>query len=190
MVGDGEAETGPLEGSWKSISFLNPARDGAVLPVLHLNGYKISGATVLGPARPMTQVRSLLAGHGYEVLFVEGDDPPRVHQALAAALDGCLERFAAIQTDARAAGAKGRPRWPALVLRTPKGWTGPDVVDGVQVQGTFRAHQVPLAGVQDNPEHLGCSRPGCAATGPSSCSTGTARWSPSSRARSGGRRSG
>ena len=153
VVGDGEAETGPLEGSWKGITFLNPARDGAVLPVLHLNGYKISSATVLGRSTD-AQVRSLLEGHGYEVLFVEGDDPPRVHQALAAALDGCLERIRRIQSSARSSGVKDRPRWPALVLRTPKGWTGPDVVDGVQVEGTFRAHQVPLAGVRDDPEHL------------------------------------
>ena len=153
VVGDGEAETGPLEGSWKGITYLNPARDGAVLPILHLNGYKISSATVLGRSSD-AQVRALLDGHGYEALFVEGNDPPRVHQALAAALDGCLERVRRIQKEARTSGVKGRPRWPALVLRTPKGWTGPDVVDGVQVQGTFRAHQVPLSGVRDNPEHL------------------------------------
>ncbi|HVP61871.1 MAG TPA: phosphoketolase family protein [Myxococcaceae bacterium] len=153
VVGDGEAETGPLEGSWKGITYLNPARDGAVLPILHLNGYKISSATVLGRSTD-AQVRALLEGHGYEVLFVEGDDPPRVHQALATALDGCLERIRRIQKEARTAGVKDRPRWPVLVLRTPKGWTGPDVVDGVQVQGTFRAHQVPLSAVRDNPEHL------------------------------------
>ena len=153
VVGDGEAETGPLEGSWKGISFLNPAHDGAVLPVLHLNGYKISGATVWGRSTD-AQIRGYLEAMGYEVLFVEGDDPPRVHQALAAALDGCLERIRRIQNEARSSGVKGRPRWPALVLRTPKGWTGPDVVDGIQVEGTFRAHQVPLAAVKDNPEHL------------------------------------
>ena len=153
VVGDGEAETGPLEGSWKGITYLNPARDGAVLPILHLNGYKISSATVLGRSSD-AQVRSLLEGHGYEVLFVEGNDPPRVHQALAAALDGCLERIRRIQKEARSGGVKDRPRWPALVLRTPKGWTGPDVVDGVQVQGTFRSHQVPLASVRDDAEHL------------------------------------
>jgi len=153
VVGDGEAETGPLEGSWKGISYLNAARDGAVLPILHLNGYKISSATVLGRSTD-AQVQALLEGHGYEVLFVEGDDPPRVHQALAAALEGCLERIRRIQQSARSTGVKGRPRWPVLVLRTPKGWTGPDVVDGTQVQGTFRAHQVPLSGVRDNPAHL------------------------------------
>src|SRR5262245_48394403 len=152
-VGDGEAGTGPLESSWKVISFLKPVYDGAVLPVLHLNGYKISGATVWGRSTD-AEIRGYLEAIGYEVLFVEGNDPPRVHQALAAALDGCLDRIRRIQKEARATGVKGRPRWPALVLRTPKGWTGPDVVDGVQVQGTFRAHQVPLAGVKDNPEHL------------------------------------
>jgi len=153
VVGDGEAETGPLEGSWKGISFLNPARDGAVLPILHLNGYKIAGPTVLGRSTD-AQVRSLLEGHGYEVLFVEGDDPAQVHLALASALEGCLQRIRAIQTEARNGGVRGRPRWPVLVLRTPKGWTGPREVDGKQVEGTFRAHQVPLAGVRDNPEHL------------------------------------
>jgi len=153
VVGDGEAETGPLEGSWKGISFLNPVHDGAVLPVLHLNGYKISGPTVWGRSTD-AQIRGYLEAIGYEVLFVEGDDPPRVHQALAAALDGCLERIRRIQKDARSSGAKGRPRWPALVLRTPKGWTGPDRVDGVQVEGTFRAHQVPLPAVKENAEHL------------------------------------
>src|SRR5499427_8639049 len=153
VVGDGEAETGPLEGSWKGITYLSPARDGAVLPILHLNGAKISSATVLGRSSD-AQIRSLLEGHGYEVLFVEGNDPPRVHQAVAAALDGCLERIRRIQQTARRSGVKERPRWPVLVLRTPKGWTGPDVVDGVQIQGTFRAHQVPLSGVKENPEHL------------------------------------
>jgi len=153
VVGDGEAETGPLAGSWKGISFLHPSRDGAVLPVLHLNGYKIAGPTVLGRSSD-AEVRPLLEAEGYEVHFVEGDDPPAVHQALAAALDVCMERIRGIQRDARASGVKGRPRWPALVLRTPKGWTGPRQVDGVQVEGTFRAHQVPLAAVRDNPEHL------------------------------------
>jgi xylulose-5-phosphate/fructose-6-phosphate phosphoketolase len=155
VVGDGEAETGPLEGSWKGISFLNPARDGAVLPILHLNGYKISGPTVLGRASDES-IRSLLRGHGYEVFFVEGDDPSKVHVAFARTLDTCWARIRAIQVEARSDGGAslGVPRWPAIVMRTPKGWTGPDKVDGVQVEGTFRAHQVPLAGVRDNPEHL------------------------------------
>ena len=153
VIGDGEAETGPLEGGWKGISFLNPARDGAVLPILHLNGYKISGPTVLGRSTD-EEIRQLIAGHGYEVFFVEGDEPLRVHQTLAATLDTCHGRIREIQTTARMRGVHGRPRWPALVLRTPKGWTGPKVVDGQPVEGTFRAHQVPVAGVKDNLEHL------------------------------------
>jgi xylulose-5-phosphate/fructose-6-phosphate phosphoketolase len=153
VVGDGEAETGPLEGSWKGISFLNPARDGAVLPILHLNGYKISGPTVLGRASD-GKVRSLLGGHGYDVYFVEGDDPAKVHRELAATLDRCWVQIRAIQAAARNHGVVTMPRWPAIVLRTPKGWTGPKVVDGVQVEGTFRAHQVPLANVRDDASHL------------------------------------
>ena len=154
VVGDGEAETGPLEGSWKGISFLNPARDGAVLPVLHLNGAKISGPTVLGRKNP-AEVRALLEGHGYEVLEVEGDDIPGMHLRFAAALATAWDSIRTIQEAARAGHAEqGRPCWPLLVLRTPKGWTGPDKVDGVQVTGTFRSHQVPLSGVRDNPEHL------------------------------------
>jgi xylulose-5-phosphate/fructose-6-phosphate phosphoketolase len=153
VVGDGEAETGPLEGSWKGISFLNPARDGAVLPILHLNGYKISGPTVLGRASD-DAIRHLLTGHGYEVHFVSGDEPMAVHRALAATLDRCWERIRSIQDDARRRGMSGRPAWPAIVLRTPKGWTGPEVVDGVQVEGTFRAHQVPVSDVRGNPAHL------------------------------------
>jgi xylulose-5-phosphate/fructose-6-phosphate phosphoketolase len=153
VVGDGEAETGPLEGSWKSISFLNPARDGAVLPILHLNGYKIANPTVLGRASD-EEVRSVLEGHGYEVHFVEGDDPTRVHQALAATLDRCYEEIRTIQRAARENGVSDRPRWPAIVLRTPKGWTGPSEVDGLPVAGTFRSHQVPLPGVSSDPEQL------------------------------------
>ena len=154
VVGDGEAETGPLEGSWKGIRFLNPARDGAVLPILHLNGYKIAGPTVLGRASD-EDVERLLHGHGYDVHFVEGgDDLPAIHQAFAATLDTCFERIRSIQDDARRNGVTRRPEWPAIVLRTPKGWTGPKIVDGTPVEGTFRAHQVPLAAVRDNPEHL------------------------------------
>ena len=158
VVGDGEAETGPLEGAWKSVKFLNPARDGAVLPILHLNGYKISGPTVLG--RDSDQdVRKLLEAHGYDVTFVEGpqqgdDDPLPVHLAFARALEGCYAKIRDIQTDARAHGFRARPAWPVIVLRTPKGWTGPRIVDGLPVEGTFRAHQVPLSNVRDNPEHL------------------------------------
>ena len=153
VVGDGEAETGPLAGSWQGINYLNPARDGAVLPILHLNGYKISGPTVLGRASD-DDVRELLTGHGYEVAFVEGDEPGKVHRQLAATLDECYAKIRAIQAAARQRGATGRPRWPAIVLRTPKGWTGPKVVDGVQVEGTFRAHQVPLSEVRQKPDHL------------------------------------
>ena len=153
VVGDGEAETGPLAGSWKGISFLNPARDGAVLPILHLNGYKISGPTVLGRS-PDDEVRALLESHGYQVAFVEGDEPALMHQRLAATLDDCLDRIRAIQQQARGHTASEVPQWPAIVLRTPKGWTGPKVVDNLPVEGTFRAHQVPLAGVKTNFEHL------------------------------------
>jgi xylulose-5-phosphate/fructose-6-phosphate phosphoketolase len=156
VVGDGEAETGPLEGAWKSVKFLNPARDGAVLPILHLNGYKISGPTVLGRDSD-EDVRKLLEAHGYSVTFVEGpqgDDPMPVHLAFAQALDDCYAKIRAIQSDARAHGFRKRAPWPMIVLRTPKGWTGPKVVDGLPVEGTFRAHQVPLANVRANPEHL------------------------------------
>src|SRR5262245_32425548 len=154
VVGDGEAETGPLEGSWKGIRFLNAARDGAVLPILHLNGYQIAGPTVLGRATD-EDVDRLFRGHGYEPYVVEGgEDLPAAHRAFAATLDRCWQRIRTIQDDARKHGVTRRPEWPAIVLRTPKGWTGPKVVDGVRVEGTFRAHQVPLAGVRDNPEHL------------------------------------
>jgi xylulose-5-phosphate/fructose-6-phosphate phosphoketolase len=153
VVGDGEAETGPLSGSWKGISFLNPVRDGAVLPILHLNGYKIANPTVLGRSSD-DEVRSLLEGHGYQGHFVEGDDRARVHQQLAATLDTCHDAIRGIQQDARTHGFSARPHWPVIVLRTPKGWTGPKVVDGLPVEGTFRAHQVPLTDVQSNPDHL------------------------------------
>ncbi len=177
VVGDGEAETGPLAGSWKGTSFLNPNRDGAVLPILHLNGYKISGPTVLGRASD-DAIRALLEGNGYEAHFVEGDEPVDMHQRFAATLDACYERIRAIQREARAGATNGDAasgggglssngwrmataiasgaliRWPAIVMRTPKGWTGPKVVDGKPVEGTFRAHQIPLAQVQSDPEHL------------------------------------
>src|SRR5207248_4638155 len=121
VVGDGEAETGPLAGSWKGTSFLNPARDGAVLPILHLNGYKLGNPTVLARSSD-EEVRGIIEGTGYEVLFVEGDDPMLVHQAFAAALDTAYQKIRAIQHEARTSGVPGRPRWPAIVLRTPKGW--------------------------------------------------------------------
>ena len=153
VIGDGEAETGPLEGSWKGNKFLNPARDGAVLPILHLNGYKISGPTVDGRTSD-AELMQRFRGHGYEPLFVEGDDPATMHQLFASALDGCCQEIRLIQDDARRNGFRGRPTWPMIVLRTPKGWTGPREVDGVPIEGTFRAHQVPLASVRENPEHL------------------------------------
>ncbi len=161
VVGDGEAETGALAASWHSNKFLNPARDGAVLPILHLNGFKIANPTVLARIG-RDELTSLLSGYGHEAYFVEGDDPALVHQALAAALDMALAQIQAIQAAARApAGAPGspslprppRPRWPMIVLRTPKGWTGPKVVDGRPVEGTWRSHQVPIADFR-NPDHL------------------------------------
>lgn len=153
VVGDGEAETGPLEGSWKGNRFINPSRDGAVLPILHLNGYKISGPTVW--ARESDErIAAFLSGHGYEPLFVEGDDPMQVHADFAVCLESAILKIRAIQQEARSKGFSSRPTWPAIVLRTPKGWTGPKVVDGLPVEGTFRAHQVPLANVKDNPDHL------------------------------------
>jgi len=153
VIGDGEAETGPLEGAWKGIKFLNPAHDGAVLPILHLNGYKISGPTVLGRDAD-EDIRNCLSGHGYDVHFVEGSEPMRMHEEFAETLDDCYAAIRKFQENARIKGLSGRPRWPAIVLRTPKGWTCPKIVDGVEVEGTFRAHQVPLSGVKQNPEHL------------------------------------
>lgn len=153
VVGDGEAETGPLEGSWKGISFLNPEHDGAVLPILHLNGYKIAGPTVLARKDP-AEVRGLLEGHGYEVIEVTGDDLPGMHHRFARALDEALDKIKAIQDDARANGVSKRPRWPMIILRSPKGWTGPHTVDGQKVTDSWRAHQVPLSGVKGNDEHL------------------------------------
>jgi xylulose-5-phosphate/fructose-6-phosphate phosphoketolase len=153
VIGDGEAETGPLAASWHSNKFLNPVHDGAVLPILHLNGYKIANPTVLARIGDHELLR-LLEGYGHRPLLVSGDDPADVHQQLAAVLDEALDDIASIQADAREHGLRGRPRWPAIVLRTPKGWTGPRIVDGVQVEGTWRAHQVPLAGLAGNPEHL------------------------------------
>ena len=153
VVGDGEAETGPLEASWKSVAFLDPTRDGAVLPILQLNGYKISGPTVLGRAGN-DDVHGLLHAHGYEPHLISGDDPRAVHEEFAHVLDRCYQRIREIQTEARGIGLRARPRWPAIILRTPKGWTGPKVVDGLPMEGTFRAHQVPLANVREDPAHL------------------------------------
>jgi xylulose-5-phosphate/fructose-6-phosphate phosphoketolase len=155
VVGDGEAETGPLAASWKIPAFLNPRRDGTVLPILHLNGYKISGPTVLGRAAD-ADVIGLLASQGWDPVVVGGDDPATVFADLYRALAVAHARIRAIQDLARSVHdpAPAPVRWPAIILRTPKGWTGPDVVDGVQIQGTFRAHQVPLSQVRENPEHL------------------------------------
>jgi xylulose-5-phosphate/fructose-6-phosphate phosphoketolase len=153
VIGDGEAETGPLAASWHSNKFLNPAQDGAVLPVLHLNGYKIANPTVLARVS-REELRSLLAGYGYSPRFVEGSDPEEMHRAMAATLDETLDELTSIQQRARRDGDLARPLWPMIVLRTPKGWTGPKEVDGVPAEGTFRSHQVPLAEVRSNPEHL------------------------------------
>jgi xylulose-5-phosphate/fructose-6-phosphate phosphoketolase len=152
VVGDGEAETGPLATSWHSNKFLNPASDGAVLPVLHLNGYKIANPTVLARI-PERELLALFEGYGWRPLLVAGDDPEQVHQQLAGSLDEALDEIAAIQTAAREHGEVTRPRWPMLILRTPKGWTGPEVVDGKPVEGTWRSHQVPLAAVRTDAGH-------------------------------------
>jgi xylulose-5-phosphate/fructose-6-phosphate phosphoketolase len=161
VIGDGEAETGPLAASWHSTAFLNPATDGAVLPILHLNGYKIANPTLLA-RMPEAQLEQLLRGYGYEPLVVsadQGDVPLEAHRRMADALDQALYRIADIQRAARETGAGGQvlggpPRWPLLVLRTPKGWTGPREVDGKKTEGSWRSHQVPLAGVRDSPAHL------------------------------------
>ncbi|OBI74796.1 phosphoketolase [Mycobacterium sp. E740] len=152
VIGDGEAETGPLAASWHSNKFLDPVTDGAVLPILHLNGYKIANPTVLSRI-PQEELESLLLGYGYRPITVAGDDPANVHQQMAAALDEAFDQIAAIQRAARLDGEQGRPLWPMLVLRTPKGWTGPAEVDGKKVEGTWRSHQVPLSETRTNPEH-------------------------------------
>ncbi|MBB5957995.1 xylulose-5-phosphate/fructose-6-phosphate phosphoketolase [Saccharothrix tamanrassetensis] len=149
VIGDGEAETGPLAASWHGNKFLDPVRDGAVLPILHLNGYKIANPTILARI-PHEELDALLRGNGYAPFYVEGDEPAAMHSRMAQVLDEVLDGIHRIKTSGRT----GRPRWPMIVLRTPKGWTGPSEVDGVPVEGTWRAHQVPLAGVRDNPEHL------------------------------------
>ena len=152
-VGDGEAETGPLATSWHSSKFLNPIRDGAVLPILHLNGYKINNPTILSRI-PHQELEDLFRGYGWTPHFVEGDDPQIMHQTMAATMDRCLEEIRSIQQQARESGTATRARWPMIILRTPKGWTGPKEVDGKKVEGFWRAHQVPLSGMHDNPAHL------------------------------------
>jgi xylulose-5-phosphate/fructose-6-phosphate phosphoketolase len=153
VVGDGEAETGPLATAWHSNKVFNAKTDGAVLPILHLNGYKIANPTVLARI-PEDELVALFEGYGYRPLLVEGDEPEPVHQQLAAALDDALDEIARIQHAAREKGETRRPRWPMLILRTPKGWTGPKEVDGLPVEGTWRSHQVPLADVREHPERL------------------------------------
>ena len=153
VIGDGEAETGPLATSWHSNKFLNPANDGAVLPILHLNGYKIANPTVLARIG-REELEQLLRGYGYEPYFVSGHEPGPMHQLMAATLDRVVGEIRRIQADARRNGVTARPRWPMIVLETPKGWTGPKVVDGLPVEGTYRAHQVPLSEPTKHPEHL------------------------------------
>ena len=153
VVGDGEAETGPLATSWHSNKFLNPVNDGAVLPILHLNGYKIANPTILARIG-REELEQLLRGYGYTPYFVEGHEPEPMHRAMAATLDRVIGEIQTIQRDARERGVTERPRWPMIVLKTPKGWTGPKEVDGLPVEGTYRAHQVPLSEPTEHPEHL------------------------------------
>jgi xylulose-5-phosphate/fructose-6-phosphate phosphoketolase len=153
VIGDGEAETGPLATSWHSNKFLNPATDGVVLPILHLNGYKIANPTILARI-PRAELESLLTGYGWKPYFVVGDEPATMHQQMAATLERVLDEIASIKKRAQGTDKIFRPRWPMIVLQSPKGWTGPKIVDGVQVEGTWRAHQVPLAGLGTNPAHL------------------------------------
>ena len=153
MVGDGEAETGPLATSWHSNKFLNPIRDGAVLPILHLNGYKINNPTILSRI-PHQELESLLKGYGWTPYFVEGHDPEAMHLKMAQKLEACVVEIKRIQKEARDSGVATRPLWPMIVLRSPKGWTGPKEVDGHKVEGYWRAHQVPLGKVKENPAHL------------------------------------
>ncbi len=153
VVGDGEAETGPLATSWHSNKFLNPIRDGAVLPILHLNGYKIANPTLLARIEP-EELDALFRGYGWTPHMVEGDDPPAMHQKMAATVDGCVQQIRAIQEEARKTGRPDRRRWPMIILRSPKGWTGPKEVDGHKVENFWRAHQVPVLNVKSNPEHL------------------------------------
>ena len=153
VVGDGEAETGPLATAWQSNKFLDPITDGAVLPILHLNGYKISNPTVLARIEH-EELEQFFRGCGWDPHFVEGDDPETMHQLMAATLDNAIERIHEIQDNARKNNDATRPRWPMIVLRSPKGWTGPKVIDGLQIEGTFRAHQVPILVDSEHPDHV------------------------------------
>ena len=154
VVGDGEAETGPMATSWHSNKFLNPVSDGAVLPILHLNGYKIAEPTILARIG-RDELEKLFQGYGYQPYFVEGEEPEQVHQALAGTLDRAIDQIQQIQSEARSKGFSKRPIWPMIIFSTPKGWTGPKQVDGLPMEGTWRAHQVPLTGFAENPSHLG-----------------------------------
>ncbi|HSW52714.1 MAG TPA: phosphoketolase family protein, partial [Sulfuricaulis sp.] len=153
VIGDGEAETGPLAAAWHSNKFLNPAADGAVLPILHLNGYKIANPTLLARI-PHAELDSLLTGYGYQPYFVEGEEPEAMHQLMAATMDAVIEDIHAIRRAARAKDVSTRPQWPMIVLRTPKGWTGPKEVDGKKTEGSWRSHQVPFAEMAEKPGHL------------------------------------
>jgi len=155
VVGDGEAETGPLATSWHANKFLNPKTDGAVLPILHLNGFKIDNPTLLDRI-PDEELKSLFVGYGYEPLIVEGHDPGLMHPAFAKALNHCADRIKEIKEEAEKCDSQTveRPTWPMIILRSPKGWTGPKVVDGVKIEGTYRSHQVPMANPHENPAHL------------------------------------
>ena len=153
VVGDGEAETGPLATAWHGNKFLNPVLDGAVLPILHLNGYKIANPTVLARISHQ-ELKDLMCGYGYRPLFVEGSDPGAVHQAMAAALESAVAEIRHIQSQARTEGIKARPMWPMIVLRTPKGWTCPATLDGLKLEGYWRAHQVPISQLAEHPEHV------------------------------------
>jgi xylulose-5-phosphate/fructose-6-phosphate phosphoketolase len=157
VVGDGEAETGPLATSWHSNKFLNPITDGVVLPILHLNGFKIANPSVLSRI-PMEELKALMTGYGYEPILVEGSSPAHMHPAFAAALNLCADKIKTIKENALLEQQQGkrlsRPTWPMIILKSPKGWTGPRTVDGVQIEGTFRSHQVPLSAPADNPDHL------------------------------------
>ena len=153
VIGDGEAETGPLAASWHSPKFVDPARDGAVLPILHLNGYKISAPTLLARI-PADELVAFFEGHGYRPYLVEGEEPMPMHQQMAAAMDGALDDIATIQATARGRSSEPPRPWPMIVLRSPKGWTGPKEVDGLPTEGSFRSHQVPLGDVANDPAHL------------------------------------
>lgn len=161
IVGDGESETGPLATSWQCNKFLNPESDGAVLPILHMNGYKISNPTILARISH-EELEHFFDGCGWKPYFVEGDDPMTMHRKMAETLDTVMDEIKAIQKNARENHDTTRPKWPMIVLRTPKGWTGPKVVDGKQIEGSFRAHQVPI--MMDKPEHLEMLKSGYSAT--------------------------